>query len=64
MSTNAEPLAVSIKDAAKQISCCRETVYQLIKAGKLDAFKVGAATRITTASIKALIANAPRKTAA
>jgi excisionase family DNA binding protein len=64
MTTNAEPLAVSIKDAAKQISCCRETVYQLIKAGKLDAFKVGAATRITTESIKALVATAPRKTAA
>jgi excisionase family DNA binding protein len=60
MPTNPEPLALTIKDAAKLIGCSRSTVYELIGDGKLEAFKLGAATRITMASVKGLIATAPR----
>ncbi len=60
MPTNLEPLAVTVKDAARLIGCCRSTVYELIADGRLEAFKLGAATRITMASVKALIATAPR----
>jgi excisionase family DNA binding protein len=60
MPNNAEPLALTIKDAARVIGCSRSTIYELIGEGRLEAFKLGAATRITMASVKALIANAPR----
>jgi excisionase family DNA binding protein len=60
MPTNPEPLALTIKDAARVIGCSRSTIYELIGEGRLEAFKLGAATRITMASVKALIANAPR----
>ncbi len=55
-----DPLALTVKDTARLIGCSRSTVYELINEGRLEAFKLGAATRITMASVKALIANAPR----
>jgi excisionase family DNA binding protein len=64
MKAPSEPLALSIKDTARLTGLSRTTIYELIAEGRLDAFKIGAATRITTASIKALIATAPRRTAA
>ena len=64
MHNKAEPLALTVKDAAHAIGCSRSTIYELINEGRLEAFKLGAATRITMASVKALVATAPRKTAA
>lgn len=64
MPPSIEPLALTILDAARVIGCSRSTVYELINEGRLEAFKLGTATRITMASVKKLIATAPRKTAA
>ena len=64
MRMDVEPLAVTIRQAAHMIGCSRSTVYELINEGRLEAFKIGVATRITTQSIRELIANAPRKSAA
>lgn len=64
MFTTPEPLAVTVRDAARLIGCSRSTIYELINEGRLEAFKIGSATRITMASVKTLIATAPRKTAA
>jgi excisionase family DNA binding protein len=60
MLTHPEPLALTIKDAARVIGCSRSTIYELIAEGRLEAFKLGAATRITMASVKTLIEGAPR----
>jgi excisionase family DNA binding protein len=49
-----EPLAVSINSAANALGVGRSSVYCLIKAGKLEAIKIGRRTLLTTASIKRL----------
>lgn len=56
-----EPLAVSINSAAQALGVGRSSVYSLIKAGKLEAIKIGRRTLLTIASIKRLAqANPPR----
>lgn len=50
-----EILALSINDTAKALSLGRSSVYSLAKAGKLDTFKAGTRTLITTESIARLI---------
>jgi|LakMenE01Jun11ns_1017448.scaffolds.fasta_scaffold9531261_2 excisionase family DNA binding protein len=64
MRKDIEPLAVTVRQAGQMIGCSRSTIYSLIGEGRLEALKLGVATRITTESIRALIATAPRKTAA
>lgn len=64
MRKDIEPLAVTVRQATQMIGCSRSTIYELINEGRLEALKLGTATRITTQSIRELIANAPRKTAA
>ena len=55
-----EPLAVPPKVAFAAIGCGVTKGYELINSGQLDAVKLGRATRITWASVKQLIENAPR----
>ncbi|WP_324748784.1 excisionase [Sphingomonas sp. LY54] len=51
-----EPVAVRPKDAFAAIGVGVTKGYELIGAGELEAIKIGRATRITVASIKALVA--------
>ena len=53
MHTN--PIAISINETARALSIGRSSVYMLARTGKLDAFKAGTRTLITTASITRLI---------
>lgn len=50
-----EPLAVTPKDAFAAIGVGVTKGYELINAGDLETFKIGRATRITTASVKAFV---------
>ena len=50
-----EPLAIPPKAAFAAIDVGVTKGYELINAGELEAFKVGTATRITTASIRAYV---------
>ena len=49
-----ELLAISINDTARALSIGRSSVYALLKAGRLDAIKIGRRTLLTTESIKRL----------
>lgn len=49
-----EPLAISINEAARALSIGRSSVYALLKAGRLEAIKIGRRTLLTTESIKRL----------
>lgn len=46
-----EELTYSINRTAKALGVGRSTIYKLIKAGQIDALKIGTRTLITTASI-------------
>ena len=59
-----EPLAISPKQAFASIGVGTTKGYELIGSGDLEAIKIGRATRITVASIKRLVENAPRMTGA
>lgn len=50
------PIAYSVRDACRVSSIGRTRLYALIKAGKLDARKIGKRTLIPAASLHALIA--------
>ena len=50
-----EPLAVSINDAVKMLGLGRTSVYELIKDGRLDAFKLGRRTLVRVESIRRLV---------
>lgn len=51
-----KPIAVTLKDGFQMIPVSPATGYRLIAAGELETFKIGRATRITTASIEAFVA--------
>lgn len=51
-----EPVAVRPKDAFAAIGVGVTKGYELIGAGELDVIKIGRATRITVASINAMVA--------
>lgn len=51
-----EPIAIPPKDAFAAIGVGITKGYELINAGELITFKVGRATRITTASLKDYVA--------
>ena len=55
-STSPEPLAVAPKTAFAMLEVGTTHGYELLNSGELESFKLGRARRITTASIKALIA--------
>ena len=48
MRKDIEPLAVTVRQAGQMIGCSRSTIYSLIGEGRLEALKLGVATRITT----------------
>lgn len=50
-----DPLAISIKDAAKALGLGRTSIYQMIKDGRLEAFKLGRRTLVKTESIRRLV---------
>jgi hypothetical protein len=53
-----EPVAVTPADAFKALGIGTTKGYELINAGKLKRIKIGRASRITVASIRALVAEA------
>lgn len=60
-----EPIAYSIEDTGVQLGgperpLSRNSIYRRINSGELEAIKVGGRTLVTAASIKALVAAAPR----
>ncbi|SEQ48238.1 helix-turn-helix domain-containing protein [Sphingobium sp. YR768] len=59
-----EPIAVPPKDAFAALGVGVTKGYELINAGELIAFKVGRATRITTASLKDYVAKRVAEAAA
>lgn len=50
-----EPLAIPPKDAWQALGIGKTKGWELVARGDLDAFKIDGATRITTASIRALV---------
>lgn len=53
---NAETLVLPVDAAAAALSVSRATIYNLINRGLLKVVKIGRSTRITTESIRALVA--------
>lgn len=58
-----EPLAVTPKDAFAALGVGVTKGYELIASGDLETFKIGRATRITTASIRNYVARRLEKAA-
>lgn len=56
----ARRLAHSVNQTAALLSCGRSTVYELLKAGKLEAVKLGGRTLVLDASIRDMLASLPR----
>ena len=54
-----EPIALSVKDAAKSLSLSKSRLYELISEGQIEARKIGGRTVIPYASLQALVASAP-----
>lgn len=50
-----EPLSIPPKDAFAAIGVGVTKGYELINAGELEVFKIGRATRVTTASVRAFV---------
>ena len=46
---------MKVNDAARMIGVGRTKLYELIAAGEVDVVKLGKSTRVTTASLRALI---------
>ena len=51
-----DPICVKITDAARMIGVGRTKLYELIAANEVEVVKLGKSTRITTASLHALVA--------
>jgi hypothetical protein len=54
------PELLSVRDTEMVLRLSHASIYGLIRSGKLDALKVGNATRITRRSIEHLINSSPR----
>lgn len=54
-----EPLTVRISTAIRITGLSRSRIYELIQSGDLDTVKVGRATLVQYASLKALTGNCP-----
>ena len=50
-----EPLVLSVNDAAKALSLGRTSIYAMIAAGRLEAFKLGRRTLIKVDSIRRVV---------
>lgn len=55
MNTQPEPLAYSVADACRAVSCCKSHLYNLIRAGKLETRKLGRRTVIPAHSLRAML---------
>lgn len=62
METNMQPLAISIYGAAQALGIGRSTIYVLLNSGRLEAFKIGRRTLVTTSSIARFAANQQQET--
>jgi excisionase family DNA binding protein len=56
---NIAPELYDIRGACAVLSCSRSTIYKLIENRSLQAVKILNGTRITAASVRALLAKAP-----
>jgi predicted DNA-binding transcriptional regulator AlpA len=54
--SNLEPIAVTPNQAFALIGVGVTKGYELINGGEFETFKIGRATRITTASVRAFVA--------
>jgi len=52
-----QPIAVSINDTAKALGLGRTSIYALIRAGRLEAVKLGRRTLVKVESIRRLLEN-------
>lgn len=59
-----EPIAYRVAEASKAVGLSRSRIYELIADGTLEARKIGGATVIPAASLRALVADAPLKAVA
>ncbi len=50
-----EPIAVSINDTVKVLGIGRTSVYEMIKDGRLEAFKLGRRTLVRVDSIRRFV---------
>jgi hypothetical protein len=60
-----KPIGLSIPETGKALGgegdpLSRATIYRMIGRGDLEAIKIGARTLVTTSSLEALAAGAPR----
>lgn len=53
-----EPIAYTVADACRAISCSKGTIYNLIREGRLEARKLGRKTLIPAHSLRALLGDA------
>lgn len=60
----APALLYRLKEAEEVLRLSRTMIYRLIKRGDLEQVKIGDATRITVASVQALIERSKQKKAA
>ena len=51
-----DPICVRINDAAHMIGVGRTKLYELIATNQVEVVKLGKSTRVTTASLRALVA--------
>lgn len=51
------PLVVSVLEAAQMLGCKRTKMFQLIREQHVATIKLGRLTRVTTESLRALVAN-------
>lgn len=56
-----QPLGMSIKDTAHTLGIGKSFVYELLRAGHLEAYKIGRRTLVTTSSITRLASAARPK---
>jgi hypothetical protein len=60
-SPNVNPLVHKIADTMALLSCGHSTVYELVKAGRLDVVKILGCTRITDESIRRLLSSGRKR---
>ncbi len=49
------PLVVRVPQACKLLACGHDTLYRLIREGKIESYREGGARKITVSSIKAYV---------
>ena len=59
-----DPISVRIPDAVRMTGISRSVLYELIKAGDLQFVKLGRATLVPVASLRALVDRNMKKTTA